>query len=223
MNELNLERRLDQIWENYQNIDNEILSRMYCYPITSTIKKDAILFVGLNPSFTEKDEKKVSNYPLSSMNNTHAYFKKIEKLNTLEFEWTHLDLLYLRETSSKKVKNLLKIGGADFIYEQLQLTKQIIENINPKIIIVANTLSRMFFGFDKDPDNIKPEKRNLWLNYNFKFDEDLGTHRIISEGSLKDKPVFFTSMLSGQRAIDNGSFERLKWHIKFVINKLNDK
>jgi uncharacterized protein YecE (DUF72 family) len=30
-------------------------------------------------------------------------------------------------------------------------------------------------------------------------------------------------MLSGQRALDLGSFERLKWHIKFVLKQLNDK
>jgi hypothetical protein len=26
-------------------------------------------------------------------------------------------------------------------------------------------------------------------------------------------------MLTGQHALDNGSYERLKWHIKFVLDK----
>jgi hypothetical protein len=28
--------------------------------------------------------------------------------------------------------------------------------------------------------------------------------------------IFFSGMLSGQHALDNGSFNRLKWHIKYV-------
>jgi len=38
---------------------------------------------------------------------------------------------------------------------------------------------------------------------------------------LKNVPIFFTSMLTGQRALDNGSFERLIWHINFVLGKIS--
>lgn len=30
--------------------------------------------------------------------------------------------------------------------------------------------------------------------------------------------VFYSGMLSGAHAIDNGSFDRLIWHIKYVLN-----
>ena len=47
------------------------------------------------------------------------------------------------------------------------------------------------------------------------FDDKIGTYKItLNEKSV---PVFFSSMLTGQRALDKGSFERLKWHVKNVI------
>jgi hypothetical protein len=36
-------------------------------------------------------------------------------------------------------------------------------------------------------------------------------------GMEKEVPVFFTSMLSGQRALDRRSYERLVWHIKRAV------
>lgn len=61
----------------------------------------------------------------------------------------------------------------------------------------------------------------------FLFDDKIGTHRITGnkefETVLKGTPVFFTSMLTGQRALDNGSFERLGWHINKVKKKFENK
>ncbi len=76
--------------------------------------------------------------------------------------------------------------------------------------------SLKFCRKNKDTD----KNINIWLDYEFMFDDEIGTYRIKTKGNLFDTPVFFTSMLSGQRAMDNGSFERLQWHINFVLNKL---
>ena len=57
------------------------------------------------------------------------------------------------------------------------------------------------------------------MGFDFQFDEKLGTHKIINNLELENTPVFFTSMLTGHRAIDNGSFERLKWHINFILKQ----
>jgi hypothetical protein len=54
------------------------------------------------------------------------------------------------------------------------------------------------------------------MGYEFEFDEKLGTDRIITKGDLFGIPIFFSSMLSGQRALDTGSEKRLIWHIKRV-------
>ena len=44
------------------------------------------------------------------------------------------------------------------------------------------------------------------MGFDFIFDEKLGTHKIVNNSELENTPVFFTSMLTGQRALDNGSF-----------------
>ncbi len=186
-----------------------------------SIKKDSILFIGLNPSYT--DDSKISGvgyYNLEQEGNTYKrYFKKFEDLSKRQ-EWGHLDLLFVRETKQENIDNIMhQEHGVSFIWEQLKVTNEILIQTRPKVIIVCNTKARHFLGKDMEKKNNNEPEKWVWLGYNFKFDEQIGTHRITNENSpLKGTPVFFTSMLSGQRALDNGSFERLEWHVKFTIN-----
>ena len=48
------------------------------------------------------------------------------------------------------------------------------------------------------------------------YDAELGVamYKIVD----KRVPVFYSEMLPGAHAIDNGSFDRLVWHIKYVLN-----
>ena len=39
----------------------------------------------------------------------------------------------------------------------------------------------------------------------------------------KRVPVFYSGMLSGAHAVDNGSFDRLIWHFKYVLNMQSEK
>lgn len=215
---MNIKERLLQIWDKYQNVDNKLYERGFAFCI-DPIKDNSVLFIGLNPSFNNKGAEN-ENLEYSNINTSkpHPYFKKIQSIGVENI--SHHDLLYFRETSAKKIDNLLKNEtGVGFIWEQLLLSKEIIEEAKPLIIVVANTTARLFLGKEK---NIK-KNINIWLDYDFEFDNELGTHRIITKGKLFDTPVFFTSMLSGQRAMDNGSFERLQWHINFVLSKLKNK
>ncbi len=50
-----------------------------------------------------------------------------------------------------------------------------------------------------EKNKIKKKKTNVWLGYEFKFDNKLGTYR------WKNIPVFFSGILSGQRALEKGS------------------
>jgi hypothetical protein len=172
------------------------------------ILKNKLLFIGINPSRSKKEELPktsiercaVSFYPQRQTAH-HKYFKKFaiisEKTN---IEWTHFDLLFAQETQQSIIKNILvkQSNGKEFIKEQLKVSRELFDLCEPKVIVVNNTLARDL----------------MWgeMNMNFVFDEKIGTH-------LWGKtPVFFTSMLTGQRALDNGSFERLVWHIKRAIN-----
>jgi hypothetical protein len=96
------------------------------------------------------------------------------------------------------------------------ITKSILEKVidekKPRIFVVNNSLARDLLGkyHTKTPN----KKSNHFIGYDFVWDEMLGTH------TYKNNPFFFTSMLTGQRALDNGSFQRLIWHINQVKKQI---
>lgn len=198
---------LERIFNQYTQIDQV----KYGFHSIDEIEQNSLLIIGLNPSRKENDTKKLENpyYTPPQSGNHHPFWKTIEGFSEkIGLSWTHLDLLVMRETQQHNVRDLLKDNiGVEFIGEQLCVAKKILEAATPKIIVVANTLSRLFLGKTE-------QKETYYMGYNFEFDDNIGTHRITNEGALKGVPVFFSSMLSGQRALDLGSKERLIWQIK---------
>ena len=163
-----------------------------------------LLFVGINPSYTEADAA-IRYYDAHAGN--HPYFRAFKKLAAaVQHPWSHLDLLYQRETEQKAIDQLLAApNGLDFVWQQLQLSRQLLDAAQPAVIIVCNTKAREFLGLDR------VGKQKAWLGLDFQWDEKLGTYR------HQGIPVFFTSMLSGQRALDTGSYQRLVWHVKRAL------
>ena len=186
------------------NNDYKNFPKEFVYP--KTLLQNAILFLGINPS-SSSNHIELDSYELFQDDNNHQYFKKFEDISKYcKTPWTHLDLFYFRDTDQKTIYNILEQeNGVKFIWEQLQITKKLIDLCNPKVIVVSNALAGTFLGKDKIED------RNKWLDYDLKFDNELGTYK------SNNIPVFFSSMLTGQRALDRGSFERLRWHINKVI------
>lgn len=181
------------------------------------------MFIGINPSFNETNtEINQEFYNVEQAGKSHQYFNKFKEIsNYLDHHWAHFDLLFFRETNQNYINNLLKLDnniGVDFIFRQLEISKQVLILAKPKVLIVSNTMSRHFLGFDKN----EAENKGVWMAFDFVFDEKFGTHKIINNKELENTPVFFTSMLTGQRALDKGSRERLMWHIRFVLNQKNN-
>ncbi len=222
------EQEIENIWNNEAYTSIEVLKRGYV--IIDNVLINSTLFIGINPSFNDKKEKPLKEfYKIMQEGGNHKYFKKFEEISLminddwkhfdrLHFDWTHFDVLFFRETNQKYIQNeLLKTPeGIAFLKNQLCISQKVICKAKPKIIVVSNTMARLFMGFEKNEITLE----NSWMGFDFEFDEDLGTHKIINT-KLAGTPVFFTSMLTGQRALDNGSFKRLTWHIKLVLNKLN--
>ena len=213
---------LKKIWQKYKNLDSDLLKKKFLAP--KFISCNSILFLGINPSYSgstseNKNSETVSYYELSNDSNELTYFNKFSKIaQDSDIHWAHLDLLFFRETNQKKVNELInkQPDGVSFILDKLLLSKQLIELSKPKLIIASNTKVRQLLGFDKDLE----KGTNAWMDYSFCFDKIIGTHRIKTDCELFNVPVFFTSMLSGQRALDRGSFERLQWHVNFVLGKI---
>lgn len=219
--ESNYTNRIKAILENKETViyDNsnelcKILKRGLLYP--KTLCKNKILFIGINPSFREAHD-----YP-HGFNNFHfeneiietpsedrySYFKIFDKICSSD-EWTHFDIFPFREKNQSKLTDLINQPFfKDFLKSFALFSKEIIVESRPKIIVVSNAYLRRFFSQENESSNA-----NEFSLFKTHFSNEIGTH-VIDENSLKNTPVFFTSMLSGQRAMDVGSRERLEWHIK---------
>ena len=236
-----IEEPIKNIWEKFSPLTKNIP------PLSvSSVPDDSIIFIGINPSLSDSDRKilekqetkknDVGFYELPSEDKgddndekQHRYFKKFYEINKrLKIPIGHIDLLYIRETQQNNVKALLKKeNGIAFIFEQLQVTRKVMDEIiaksNPKAFVVNNTLARDFLGrfknegrYGDDKHYPKVENKIHWMNYCFDWDNDLGTY-VLETKEGRRIPFFFTSMLTGQRALDNGSFDRLIWHLDYVI------
>ncbi|MFS4491728.1 hypothetical protein [Maribacter sp. 2308TA10-17] len=220
--EILIQDKVNALWKEFSEEE-------YCQFAPNSIAEipdDGLVFIGINPSLTDTVKERLVKdnitdcefYKLSYDKNTnYRYFKKFFDVSEqTELNWGHLDLLYNRETNQKKVAGLLKTErGKDFLYKQCMITKIVLDRIidekNPRIFVVNNTLARDLLG---NYHTEKPKiKSTHWIGYDFIWNEDFGTY------VYKNNAFFFTSMLTGQRALDNGSFQRLIWHINFVKNK----
>lgn len=226
MNTEQLKSDYQEIWNKYEeNLFPEVLKRGFLFQFDCVQEPD-VLFIGINPSFDKSKPDLRQHYKRENVLPL-PYFNAFENIKiTLEKDyytnrnvtWTHLDLLVFRETNQKFVDVFIKDKelGVPFVWDQLMVAKKILEYIKPKVIVVSNTKARALLG--KDRSTSKGTEVGVWMGYHFEFDTKIGTDRITTEGVLQNTPVFFTSMLSGQRAIDNGSKERLVWHIDRVLS-----
>lgn len=233
MNIINLEEDYKQqvldIWEKYKNI--AILNEESCEyrksPILpQMVAMDAILFIGINPSFKlgesiPQDKQKIEFYPFNTTTDKEdiTYFEKFKDISNYcnDTNWSHIDLLFIRETNQKVIERL-SYTNVDFLEEQLNISFEIIERAKPKLIVVANSFASEFFGKKKSKHK---NFENIWKSYSLDFEKDfdskIGTYRIKLAGN--ETPIIFSGMLSGQRALDIGSLERLKWQIKMILGK----
>ncbi len=223
-----------EIWDKYSDTDineptkiedSNLLDRGFGFQFDEDIANPDVLFIGINPAYRE--DTPVSKQAYTKPANKPGYFRPFHKMEEdlkkdykREISWTHMDLLAIRETQQSYIDNyLLKSEvGFDFVMEQLAIAKNIITHLKPKAIVVSNTLERELLGRNK---KVLADGRavGVWMDYQFEFDQALGTDKMITEDGLNGTPVFFTAMLSGQKALDRGTFQRLVWHVNSVLNK----
>jgi hypothetical protein len=219
-----------EIWET---TSSEYLNGLMPF-FVDKLESHRVTFIGLNPSFSENgyeaglrntvheglDIRAFYSFPASgsfdlgkaldmerTMRKDYPYFKPFgDLLEGTSEKWNHIDLFYLRETSQENLRKsiFLKSGVLnEFGRVQMDITRSILEQIAPKAIVVVNALA----------SNIFKEEFNLIFN------ELHGCYFTQVSGS--DVPTFLSSMLTGQRALDTFSRERLGWHIRKVLKELH--
>lgn len=198
-------------------------------------KKGGILFIGMNPSCGGLNSKLISSdqKKLLLWNNGNDIESKVDKIIDIEKifidkypyfklmknicdlsdlknkHFLNIDIFILKETNQKKfVKDIVKSEDSksiilnDFGLEQINLFKVILKELNPEVIIIVNAKASHIF---------KQEFKN-----DLQFSDLKGYHL------LNNKiPIFFSGMLTGQRALDKHSYERLVWHIQQSIKNEN--
>ena len=164
--------------------------------------------VGINPSFDESFEGPCASVVRDSDNGgyQHPYFVKPKKLNEdIGIGcFSHVDMFSVRTRHQYVVQAIVNDPDSqEFVEEQLGLFRKIVNGASPRAIVVINALA----------SNLIRTGRALGT---LDYDDVLG----VAMYKIGDKrvPVFYSGMLSGAHTVDNGSFDRLIWHIKYVLN-----
>jgi hypothetical protein len=219
---------LDKIWTNpsYRLYTN------YKPLVPETLTPGGLVFLGINPSYTPLVEdadvgRKVIYYQRDA-GRIHPYYQALAKFvgevsrENEVLHWSSLDMLYVRATRQAEVVAYLdQPHGAAFIWEQLQLTRELLRLAEPRVLLVTNRFAAELLGRFRVAHTAQDGARTdekVWLGYNFDFDEALGTYRC---SELNGVPVFFTKPFSGKGSIHTGRdvVERLAWHVRYVLGK----
>lgn len=225
-----INKKILSVWKKHFGASDEIYAPIF----HDEFKTGGIIFVGMNPSFDARGVRKLvrgTEYEKITpdfyrwrafaldpkridtsiaigrlVTEKYVFFKRMHEIaQEANMHFQHLDLFVYRQTKQNEFMRLVrdKSGTLNtFGYDQLKIFLEVLKGIHPKIIVVSNAGAGAILK-----DYFKKE---------IHFDDKRGFHQL----SLNDSkiPIFFSSMLSGQRALDNGSYERLKWHIREAIN-----
>lgn len=169
------------------------------YDIIDKVAKDGLLFVGINPSFDESNEVACQSDVRKSDNGgyNHQYFVKPKLLNDrIELgELSHVDMFSLSTRHQYVVRDIVNDPACHtFVEEQLRLFRAIVNGANPRAIVVINAMASSLI-------------KNGYALGPLAYDADLGVDMYMVEG--KRVPVFYSGMLSGAHALDNGSYDKL--------------
>ena len=201
--------------------------------VPHALKEGCVLFVGMNPSFSKRgwkqvvekgggphanpfaelawgnrdslDVRKWTEIEENSLK-THSYFRVFNAFgNATGCSWDHIDLFQYRHTNQREAEGRLlestdPLKLTPFGDRQLAVSLSLIEQCQPRAIVVVNALGSRIMREARHPV----------------FDSESGCHWLSINGPKV--PVFFSSMLTGQRALDVFSRLRLFWHVSQVLD-----
>lgn len=221
-----INRKILAVWKKHFSKDKEVYAPIFY----DNFKQGGILFIGMNPSFTPRgvraivrgtEFEEIESETFYRWNNIasdpahvdtcvrigrlvheeYAFFKRMhETAKRCKTHFQHIDLFVYRQTKQKDFLGLIRDKKKvlnEFGRDQLDIFLEALKEIHPFVIVVSNAgSSGIIREHFKDRISFDEEQGFHWL--------DLGDRKV---------PIFFSSMLSGQRALDTGSYERLRWHV----------
>jgi hypothetical protein len=228
MNPIN--KQIVKLWNKYFPDSAEVYAPLFYNKFVT----GGIVFVGINPSFSEhahkhifretelgtKDSSKFFLWKNIANNQDniklcleserlahekHSYFKPFRNIaEELNVPHEHLDLFLYKLTSQEQFKKLIYDNGElnQFALDQLDIFYDALAKTKPKVIVIANAHGA--------------EIVNNRFSELLRYDKKKGFHYFTLNNGT-EAPIFFSSMLSGQRSLDVWSRQRLQWHIGKAI------
>jgi hypothetical protein len=216
------------LWQDTFSDDADELVPLIYPPI----KRDVLLFVGMNPSFNRAQFQNIlkdtshaqinlaefyhwrnrARFDLNTAQaieviakSKHRFFAQFKRMaEYASTDWEHLDLFFYRHTNQNDFKHKVYTGNSlnEFGSSQLELSKELLIEARPQAIVVANASASDVFRAELGT----------------RFDDKQGYDTIHLNGHVV--PVFLASMLTGRRPMDVYSRERLCWHVKIVLDQI---
>ncbi|MFX0086187.1 MAG: hypothetical protein ACFFAU_10945 [Candidatus Hodarchaeota archaeon] len=242
-NSNNINEKILNLWKEFsgeQQLPTKLFPLLY-----NKFKHNQLLFIGLNPSFKasvmkslgiesgiltdEDDVEAIYRWNNKSIDQSkvemiikldsyavihHDYYKVLHKIASKlkpQLEMQAIDLFVIRQTKQKEVEEYIKISEDriisihPFFKSQIEITFELIQELKPQIIVVVNAFASKIIQV-------------LWQSLISDFSQQTG-YQLFKLSFEKRIPIFFSGMLSGQRALDLGSRERLVWHIQQSLNR----
>lgn len=222
---LHLHHELQQLFDVFretEGIVGEWARRGYA---VSMPEQKSILFVGLNPCYTEEPQpKNYAIYPYSAPEEYPRFFEPYQHLaNDCQHgdDWSYTDVFYHRELQQEKLWPVLETReGREFLIRQLRFTMRLLDYLKPALIVVCHPAAHRFFGMTENP-----QLADRWMNYQFEFSPAFGVDVISglhdesvqkdAKGtSLVGTPVLFTGSLL---EMDPSTHKRLAWQMKQIL------
>lgn len=223
-------RKIIEIWRSHISSNSWPEPLLRLWPLQyHPMEPGKLLFVGLNPSHDQRHDNLYSiniepgAEPLSKQQGAvvlrrdkesmglhggklHKYFSLFSQF---EPEWNHIDLFAIRHTKQDDVVSALRLNedaefSSSFVREQLELAFDLMIALRPPVVVVVNAFGSTIV------------KRHLLRQEpSFAMDDETGFYWATLNG--RRVPFFFSGMLTGQRAIDTHSRERLIWHVRRAL------
>lgn len=177
----------------------------------------ALLFVGMNPSGADKKSYSCNKEDVFVYGCDSPYYKAMAKF-TMEFltekdGFSELDLFGIVQGNQSVVRADF-LENPDYYKEMFDLFLKYLVLTQPKVIIVANAFACRVLCRDADLKLCEPEYDNFYKNakYSLVTNDQFGGYTFTTKGL--NAQLYFSSMLSGQRALDNGNKDNLSWMVR---------
>jgi hypothetical protein len=219
-------KEITPIWEQYASTV-ELLQQK---PRFHTFEEKNVLFLGFNPSLNaKKNDTENCEYTLDDDKSKVSYgfqhyYDFAEAMGIDRSQWTYQDLFYYQGLAPKEL-----VGSTDwetFLYSQLILSRNIMEQIQPLFIYVTNAQASEYLGIDITVGS------SPFCGYEFEFNKEIGCFKIIGcktweEGGLSDATFKGTNLIGTYIYFsrEKGYYslyekETKNWHLNLIWNKV---